>query len=259
MQSWCRTWPLNGSSRIRAKQKLHRKHREACKSSWSPLGSLKSFTLTILWNAAKLVKISLGIIARLHHTDRRLMVLPKEQCAEWEKVRLLYCCNQVWMTVGGQIPWNVTFVFETSPIYCLMGRRHMKDVLGNHLKDRYSIWFICWVSPFYFEGPVKNSSIGKESLISIVSRIRIVRAGEFGRVTYWLQTLRSWRRWTHRKSTQERCSAKEVIFPSEKDNLFFQSQMDESNTLEEIKTWKHPLWYGSDRFKEKVTFIFLEN
>ena len=28
-------------------------------------------------------------------------------------------------------------------------------------------------------------------------------AGEFGRVTYWLQTLRSWRRWTHRKSTQK--------------------------------------------------------
>ena len=25
--------------------------------------------------------------------------------------------------------------------------------------------------------------------------------GEFGRVTYWLQTLRSWKRWTHQKST----------------------------------------------------------
>ena len=31
---------------------------------------------------ANLVKIFHGIIARLHHTDRRLMVLPKEQCAE---------------------------------------------------------------------------------------------------------------------------------------------------------------------------------
>ena len=26
---------------------------------------------------------------------------------------------------------------------------------------------------------------------------------EIGRVTYWLQTLRSWKRWTHRKSTQK--------------------------------------------------------
>ena len=47
MQSWCRTWPLNGSKHIRAKQKLHRKLKEACKSSWNPRGSQKSFTLTI--------------------------------------------------------------------------------------------------------------------------------------------------------------------------------------------------------------------
>ena len=32
-------------------------------------------------------------------------------------------------------------------------------------------------------------------------------AGEFGRVTYWLQTLMSWRRWTHQKSSQKRLNA----------------------------------------------------
>ena len=32
-------------------------------------------------------------------------------------------------------------------------------------------------------------------------------------MTYWLQTLRSWRRWTHRESTQKRLNANEVIFP----------------------------------------------
>ena len=41
-----------------------RKHKGACKSSWSRLGSLKSFTLTIPWNLAKLVKIFPGIIVR---------------------------------------------------------------------------------------------------------------------------------------------------------------------------------------------------
>ena len=82
MRSWCRIYPLNGSKHFRAKQKLHRKLKEACKSSWSPIGSPKSFTLTIPWNSAKLVKISPGIIARLHHTDRRLMVLLKEHYAE---------------------------------------------------------------------------------------------------------------------------------------------------------------------------------
>ena len=68
---------------------------ETCKSSWNPRGILKSFTLTIPWNSAQLVKISPGIIARLHHTDRRLMELLKEQCAELKKAPLLYCCNRV--------------------------------------------------------------------------------------------------------------------------------------------------------------------
>ena len=38
------------------------------------------------------------------------------------------------MKVGGQILWNVTPICETSQIYYLMGRRRMKDVLGNHFK-----------------------------------------------------------------------------------------------------------------------------
>ena len=64
MQSWCKTWPPKGSSRIRAKQKLLRKLKGACKSSWSRRGNQKSFTLTILWNLARLVKIFPGIIHR---------------------------------------------------------------------------------------------------------------------------------------------------------------------------------------------------
>ena len=58
MQSWSRTWPLNGSKRIRARRKLLRKPKEACKSSWSRIRSLKTFTLTIPLNLASLVKIS---------------------------------------------------------------------------------------------------------------------------------------------------------------------------------------------------------
>ena len=64
------------------KPKLLTKPRGACKGSWSPIGILKSFTLTIPWSSAKLVKISPEIIARLHHTDQKQMGLLKEQCAE---------------------------------------------------------------------------------------------------------------------------------------------------------------------------------
>ena len=79
MQSWCRTWPPNGSSRIRAKTKLHKKPREACKNSWSPRGNQKSFTLTIPWNSAKPVKIFPGIIVRQHLTVQKQMGLLRER------------------------------------------------------------------------------------------------------------------------------------------------------------------------------------
>ena len=36
MRSWCRTWPPNGSRRIRAKTRLHKKPREACKKFVEP-------------------------------------------------------------------------------------------------------------------------------------------------------------------------------------------------------------------------------
>ena len=56
--------------------------KELAKSSWSQIGSLKSFTLSIPWNLAKPVKIFLGIIVRRHHTDREHMGLLREQYAE---------------------------------------------------------------------------------------------------------------------------------------------------------------------------------
>ena len=64
IQSWCRTYPPNGSNHIRAKQKLLRKHKGAWKSSWSRTGSLKSFTLSIPWNSSKPVKIFPEFIKR---------------------------------------------------------------------------------------------------------------------------------------------------------------------------------------------------
>ena len=81
MQSWCKTWPADGSSRIRARQTLLRKHQGAHKSSWSQIGSLKSFTLTVPWTLVMIVKIFRGIIVRRHHTDRKQMGLLREQYA----------------------------------------------------------------------------------------------------------------------------------------------------------------------------------
>ena len=64
------------------KNKTSQETQRSLQKFLEPRGNQKSFTLTIPWNSAKLVKISPGIIARRHHTDRRLVVLLKEQCAE---------------------------------------------------------------------------------------------------------------------------------------------------------------------------------
>ena len=53
------------------------------------------------------------------------------------------------------------------------------------------------------EGPVKNPiNLERKSYLDCSSDMHYTRR-EFGRVTYWSQTLRSRRRWTHWKSTRK--------------------------------------------------------
>ena len=115
---WIQSYPCE--------HKLLRKRKRACKSSWSRRGNQKSLTLTCPKNFANLVKIFPGIVPRQHRTDRKLMGLLREQCAESRKGHLRSCCNQVWTKNGGRIPWNVTATRETFKISCLMGRHPMK-------------------------------------------------------------------------------------------------------------------------------------
>ena len=114
-----------------------------------------------------------------------------------------------------------TRICETSQNYYLMGRRPMKDVLGNHLKDRL-FHLVHWLSITLQLRRTSQESINLErkSYLDCSSDTHCTR-GEFGRVTYWLHTLRSLRRWTHPKSTLKRLNAKEVIFPKEKGEFIF--------------------------------------
>ena len=161
------------------------------------------------------------------------------------------------MKVGGQILWNCyTYLRNVTDLWS-DGKTPYERRFGQPFKGPIvPIGSIGWVSPYNCEGQVKSPSIWKESLTWIVPRITLCMRGEFGRVTYWLQTLRSWRRWTHRKSTRKDSKRKRWYFPN-KENSFFQSQMDESKPLEETRTWEHPPWHGRDQFKERVNIDFL--
>ena len=107
------------------------------------------------------------------------------------------------MKVGGQIPCNAVPICETFKVSCLMGRRPMKDVLGNHLRDLL-FHLVHWFSIILSLRRTSQESINLERKFYLdCSSDTLCTRGEFGRVTYWLQTLRSWKRWTHRKSTQK--------------------------------------------------------
>ena len=237
-----RTWPPNGSSRVRAKTKTSQETQRSLQKFLEPNKKPKVIYTDNSLNLAKPVKIFPGIIARLHHLDQKQMGLLKEQCADLKKAPLPHCCHQVWMKIGGQIPCNVIPTCETFKISSLMGRPHMGDVLGSHLKDQ-SFRLVHWLSVTLSLRKTSQESINLERKSYLDCSLLCTR-GEFGRVTNWLQTLRSWKRRTHQKSTQKDSLRKRWYFPKKMENSFFQSQMDESNFLEEIKTWEHPPWCG---------------
>ena len=91
--------------------------------------------------------------------------------------------------------------------------------LGNHLKDRL-FHLVHWLSIILQLRRTSQESINLErkSYLDCSSDTQCTRR-DFGRVTHWLQTLRSWKRWTHRKSTRKDSMRKRCYFPN-KENLF---------------------------------------
>ena len=163
----------------------------------------KSFTLTIPWNLASLVKNYPGNIVRQRHTDQNLMGLPEEQCAEWKKGHMPYCCNQVWTKNGGRIPWNVTAICETFKISCLMVRHLVKGDSENHLTDK---WYRLeqWSTITLSLPKICRDCISSARMSCQVYSLNMCcTRRESGKETSWSRTLKNWRRWTHRKSTPE--------------------------------------------------------
>ena len=145
------------------------------------------------------MKIFPGIIVRRHHTDQKQIRLLKEQCAEWKKVPLQYCCNQVWKLVGR---------FH-GMLYLSAKRLRSLIWWENPYERRFGQPFKGAIIPFgsliaYYPISAKDQSriheFERRSYLDC-SSVTLCTRVEFVRVTYWLQTLRSWKRWAHQKST----------------------------------------------------------
>ena len=229
MQSWCRTWPLNGSRRIRAETKTSQETQRSLQKFLEPDRKPMSFSLTIPWNSANPVKISPGIIARLHHTDQK-----QNGIAERAVRRVKEGTSAVLLQSGLNESW------WADSMECFSRLRNVTDLLSDG-KTPHEILFgqpfkgpiipfgsLVEYHPFTAKDQSRIHQFGKKVLPGLFLGYALY-AGEFGRVSYRSQTLRSWRRWTHQKSTQKILYAKEVIFPKEKGEFIFQSQMDELN------------------------------
>ena len=167
MQSWCKTWPPNGSSRIRANQKTSQETQRSLQKFLEPDRKPKViYTDNSVEFGNACEDLSLNHCTSTPHRSETRGI-----AEEWKKGHLRY-----WTKNGRQIPWNAIPICETFKSSCLMGRLHMQDALENQLKrTNYPVWFIGWLSSYNCEGPVKNPSIWKESLTWIVPRIRFVR------------------------------------------------------------------------------------
>ena len=141
------------------------------------------------------------------------------------------------MKVGGQILWNVTPICETSQNLLSDGKTPYERRFGQPFKGRL-FHLVHWLSITLLLRRTSQESINLErrSCLDCSSDTHCTRV-DFGRVTYWLQTLRSWKRWTHRKSTRKDSQCERGDISQRKRRIYFSNRRwTNQNPLEEIKT-----------------------
>ena len=150
---------------------LHRKHREACKSSWSPTGILKSFILTFPWNSGKACEdLSWNHCTSTRHRSETNGIAERA-------VRRVKESTSVALLQSG-----LTESWWADSMECYTYLRNVTDLLserrfGVPFKDRL-FHLVHWLSIILLlrrgggggGGPAKNPSIWKESLTWIVPR-----------------------------------------------------------------------------------------
>ena len=124
------------------------------------------------------------------------------------------------MKVGEQIPWNAKPICETSQIYFLMGRRPMKDVLGNHLKDRL-FHLVHWFSITLLLRRTSHESIksGKKVLPGLFLGYALY-AGGIWKGDVLIADLEELETMDASEIYSKRLNAKEVIFPKQGEFIF---------------------------------------
>ena len=124
------------------------------------------------------------------------------------------------MKVGGQILWNVTPICETSQIYYLMGRRPMKDVLGNLFKGPIiPFGSLVEYHPITAKDQSRIHQFGKKVLPGLFLGYALY-AGGIWKGDVLIADLEELETMDASEIYSKRLNAKEVIFPTEKGEFF---------------------------------------
>ena len=128
------------------------------------------------------------------------------------------------MKVGGQIPWNVAPICETSEIYYLMGRRPMKDVLGNHFKGPIiPFGSLVEYHPITAKDQSRIHQFGKKVLPGLFLGYALY-AGGIWKGDVLVADLEELETMDASEIYWKRLNAQEVIFPKEKGEFNFSSR-----------------------------------
>ena len=125
------------------------------------------------------------------------------------------------MKVGGQILWNVTPICETSQIYYLMGRRPMKDVLGNQQKGPIiPFGSLVEYHPITAEDQSRIHQFGKKVLLGLFLGYALY-AGGIWKGDAVIADLEELETMDASEIYSKRLNAKEVIFPKKQGEFIF--------------------------------------
>ena len=134
------------------------------------------------------------------------------------------------MKVGGQILSNVTPICETSQIYYLMGRRPTEDVLQPFKEPIIPFGSLVEHHPKTAKDQSRIHQFGKKVLPGLFLGYALY-AGGIWKGDMLVADIEELEEMDASEICSKRLNAKEVIFPKEMENSFFQSQMDESKIV----------------------------
>ena len=140
------------------------------------------------------------------------------------------------MKVGGQILWNVTPMCETSQISLSDGKMPYERRFGQPFKGPIiPFGSLVEYHPITAKDQSRIHQFGKKVLLGLFLGYALY-AGGIRKSDVLVADLKELETMDASEIYSKRLDAKEVILHKEKGEFIFQSQMDESNPLEEIKT-----------------------